>query len=38
MVGDTLQNPSEPCLWINAVEFGGFDQSEGDGHGVSTTL
>ena len=29
MVGDTLQNPSEPCLWINAVEFGGFDQSEG---------
>ncbi len=35
MVGDLSEDPSEPCLRIDVVEFGGFDKREGDGHGFT---
>ena len=38
MVSDPFQNPCEPCLRISLIQPGGFDQSEGDSHGISTTL
>ena len=38
MIGDLGENPCEPCLWIDAIELGGFDQGECDGHGFATPL
>lgn len=38
VVCDTFQNPCEPCLWIDLVQLGGFNQGEGDSHGVSAAL
>jgi hypothetical protein len=32
VVSDALQNPSEPCLWIDHVQLGSFDQGEGAPH------
>ncbi|MFT7572353.1 MAG: hypothetical protein ACI9JL_003403 [Paracoccaceae bacterium] len=31
VVGDTVENIGQPGLRIDAVEFGGFDQTIGDG-------
>jgi len=33
VVRDAVENVGEPCLRINAVQLGGFDQGEGDGGG-----
>ena len=35
VVGDSGEGISEPCLGIDAVELGGFDQGVGDGCGAS---
>jgi hypothetical protein len=38
VVSDAFQNPCEPSLRINLVQFCGLDQSEGDSHGISAAL
>jgi len=38
VIRDTGQNIGEPGLGIDTVQLGGFDQGEGDGHGVSAAL
>ncbi len=38
VVGDAFQNPCEPYLRIDLVQLGGFDQGEGDGHGIAAAL
>ena len=38
MISDTRKNPYEPCLGIDAVQFGGFDQGIGDGCGLAAAL
>ncbi len=35
VVDDLDKDPSEPDLWIDVVQLGGFDESEGDCHGLS---
>jgi hypothetical protein len=32
------QNIHQPCLGINLVQLGGFNQSEGDCHGIAAAL
>jgi len=32
VVWNALQNPAQPSLRVDAIEFGGLDQGEGDGH------
>lgn len=38
VVGDLAEHPCEPRLWVNVIQFGGFDQSEGDSHGFAAAL
>ena len=38
VIRDAAKNVSEPSLRIDAVEFGGFDQTIGDGRRLSTAL
>lgn len=38
MVGDLGEDPCEPGLGIDAVQFGGFDQGIGDSRGRAATL
>ena len=38
VVGDATEDFGEPSLRVDAVEFGGFDQGEGSGGGLSTAL
>ncbi len=38
VVSNAVQIVSQPCLGINAVQLGGFDQGEGDCHGFTCTL
>ena len=35
VVSNAFQNPCEPSLWIYLVEFGGFDEGEGNGHRIT---
>ena len=35
VVGDLREDPCQPGLGIDVIEFGGFDQGEGDGHGFA---
>jgi putative transposase len=37
VIGNLAQHPGEPGLGVYVVQFGGFDQREGDSHGFSTT-
>ena len=38
MVSDVSKDPREPCLGIDLVELGGFDDSIGDGHSLAATF
>ena len=38
VVSDAFQNPSEPRLWIDFIQFGCLDQGKGDGHGITAAL
>ena len=37
-VGDLAEDPCEPGLRIDVVQFGGFNQGIGDGHGFAATF
>jgi hypothetical protein len=38
VVGDTAEDIGELSLGIDTIEFGGFNQGEGDCHGFAATL
>ena len=38
MICDAAKDVGEPGLRINPIEFGGFNQGEGDCHGFAATL
>ena len=38
VVGDLCEDPIEPCLGIDDIKFGGFDQRIGDCRGVAATF
>ncbi len=38
VVCNVLQNPAQPSLRVDAIEFGGLDQGEGDGHCFAAAL
>jgi len=31
VIVDATEDIGQPCLWINAIQLGGFDQRIGDG-------
>ena len=38
VVSDALQNPFEPCFWIDLVQLGSFNQGKGDSHGITAAM
>jgi hypothetical protein len=38
VVGNSGEDNVEPSLGVDAIELGGLNQGEGNGHGFATTL
>ena len=38
VVFNLRKDPSEPCLWIDTIKLGGFNQGVGDGGGLAAGL